>query len=77
MPLEIEGDRVVVVGDIAARTRAAGTRIAADGRGVGGRKAEIPPNGATCGETSKPVAIGGGAACRRTHHGAIVRVTKI
>ena len=76
MPLEIEGDRTVVVGTIAARARAARTRIAADGRRVSDRKVEIASDGATRIATYKPVAIGRVAGCRRTAHWAVARVTK-
>src|SRR5215468_7611483 len=76
MPLEIDGDRIVGVGSIAARARTARSRIAADVRRVSNRKAEIPPNWASRVATYKPIAIGRVAGRRRTGHGAVARITE-
>src|SRR6516164_6747442 len=77
VPLEINGDRTVVVRITAPRAGTARSRIAANVRRVSGRKAEIPSNGATRTATYKPVAIGWVAGCRSTRHGAVARITKI
>src|SRR6516165_2662598 len=71
VPLEIEGDRTVVVRSIAR------SEIVANVRGVSAAKAEIPSNRATHTGPGIPIVKGRITGCFGTSHRAVVGVTKI